>query len=163
MGEDRRPAGPRVALQQYRNITPPLRNHSATANEYLLRDIMGALAHRAALRAILAALAMLAGLGLRPHGALAEVKYPEKPIRIIVPFAPGGAADILGRMLAEGLTEAFGQTVVIENRPGAGSNVGASVVARSDPDGYTLLLASSAIIASPALYRSLSYDISRDL
>jgi tripartite-type tricarboxylate transporter receptor subunit TctC len=112
---------------------------------------------------LVAALALLAGLDLRPHGALAQGKYPEKPIRIIVPFAPGGAADILGRLLAHGLTDAFAQTVVIENRPGAGSNVGAAAVARSEPDGYTLLLASSAIIASPALYRSLSYDISRDL
>lgn len=94
---------------------------------------------------------------------LAQSKYPERTVRIIVPFQAGGATDILARLLALNLQEVFGQSVVVENRPGAGSNLGASVVAKSDPDGYTLLLASSAILASPALYRTLPYDLNRDL
>jgi tripartite-type tricarboxylate transporter receptor subunit TctC len=81
----------------------------------------------------------------------------------VVPFAAGGATDIIARVLGQGLTETFGQTAVIENRPGAGSNLGAGMVAKSEPDGYTLLIASSGIIASPALYKSLSYDIFKDL
>jgi tripartite-type tricarboxylate transporter receptor subunit TctC len=102
-------------------------------------------------------------LSLSPDAARAQAKYPDKPVRVIVPFAAGGATDIIARLLTQGLTETFGQSVVIENRPGAGSNLGANAVARSDADGYTLLIASSAIIASPALYRNLSYDIFKDL
>jgi tripartite-type tricarboxylate transporter receptor subunit TctC len=96
-------------------------------------------------------------------GAAAQAKYPERPVRIIVPFASGGATDVIARTVAQSLQEAFGQSFVVENRPGAGSNLGAAVVARSEPDGHTLLLASSAIIAAPALYRNLSYDIFKDL
>jgi tripartite-type tricarboxylate transporter receptor subunit TctC len=92
-----------------------------------------------------------------------QQKYPDKPVRIIVPFTAGGATDIIARVMAQGLTETLGQNVVIENRPGAGSNLGANVVARSEPDGHTLLIASSGIIASPALYKNLSYDIFKDL
>ena len=104
-----------------------------------------------------------AALSMMPPAAAAQQKYPEKPIRFIVPFTAGGATDIIARVMAQGLTETLGQTAVIENRPGAGSNLGANAVARSDPDGHTLLIASSGIIASPALYRNLSYDIFRDL
>jgi tripartite-type tricarboxylate transporter receptor subunit TctC len=95
--------------------------------------------------------------------ALAQSKYPDRTIRLIVPFAAGGATDVVARLLAQGLQERLGQTAVVENRPGAGSNLGASVVARSDPDGHTLLVASSGIIASPALYKNLPYDIFKDL
>jgi tripartite-type tricarboxylate transporter receptor subunit TctC len=108
-------------------------------------------------------LALAAALLMAPDGATAQSKYPDRPIRIIVPFAAGGATDIISRVLAQGLTEFFGQSVIPENRPGAGSNLGAGIVAKSDPDGHTVLIASSAIIASPALYRSLSYDIFTDL
>jgi tripartite-type tricarboxylate transporter receptor subunit TctC len=107
---------------------------------------------------------MLCALALGPGGAaVAQSKYPEKSIRLVVPFAAGGATDIIARVLGQGLTETFGQTAVIENRPGAGSNLGAGMVAKSEPDGYTLLIASSGIIASPALYKNLSYDIFKDL
>jgi tripartite-type tricarboxylate transporter receptor subunit TctC len=106
---------------------------------------------------------MLGALSFEPDAAFAQSKYPEKPIRLVVPFAAGGATDIIARVLGQGLTETFGQTAVIENRPGAGSNLGAGMVAKSEPDGYTLLIGSSGIIASPALYKSLSYDIFKDL
>lgn len=106
------------------------------------------------------ALALLA-LSFTP--AAAQSKYPDRPVRIIVPFAAGGATDIIARIISQSLTESLGQSVIVENRPGAGSNLGANVVAKSEPDGYTFLLASSGIIASPALYKSLPYDIFKDL
>jgi tripartite-type tricarboxylate transporter receptor subunit TctC len=102
-------------------------------------------------------------LALPPIAAWAQAKYPDRAIRIIVPFAAGGATDIIARALSQSLGEVLGQSVIIENRPGAGSNLGAAVVAKSDADGYTLLLASSGIIASPALYKNLNYDITKDL
>lgn len=100
---------------------------------------------------------------LIPSNAHAQDKYPQKPIRFVVPFAAGGATDITARLLAEPLSKALGQNVIVENRPGAGSNLGAAVVARAEPDGYTFLLASSGIIASPALYDNLTYDVTKDL
>src|SRR4051812_50142895 len=76
-----------------------------------------------------------------PLAAVAQPRYPEKPIRFIAPYAPGGSTDLLTRTLAQKLTEAMGQTVVPDNRPGAGGNVGADIAAKSPPDGYTILLA----------------------
>ena len=102
-------------------------------------------------------------LALTPQPVFAQSKYPDRPVRVIVPFAAGGATDIIGRLLAVPLGEVLGQSVIVENRPGAGSNLGAGVVAKSEPDGYTFLLASSGIIASPALYKSLAYDVTKDL
>ena len=83
--------------------------------------------------------------------------YPVKPIRLVVPFAPGGGADISGRTIAAKLGERFNQQVVVDNRPGAGGNIGTELVARANPDGYTLLLASSSYGANPSLYK-LAYD-----
>ncbi len=116
-------------------------------------------------RSVLRAAAMLAAGAflLAPHTAAAQGKYPEKPIRFIVPFAAGGATDITARLLSDPLAKALGQQVIVENRPGAGSNLGASVAARAEPDGYTFLLASSGVIASPALYDNLTYDVTKDL
>lgn len=89
--------------------------------------------------------------------------YPVKPIRLVVPFPPGGPADSVARPLAQKLNEALGQPVVIENRPGATGTIGASVVAKSAPDGYTLLLGTSNEISmSPGLYEKLPYDPGRD-
>ena len=89
--------------------------------------------------------------------------YPVKPIRLVVPYAAGGATDSYARLYARKYTEAWGQPVVVDNRPGAGSNLGASVVAKAAPDGYTLLLNTYAQAISPALYKKLAYDPVKEL
>src|SRR5258706_5413287 len=89
--------------------------------------------------------------------------YPVKPIKIVVPFAPGGATDLTARGVGQKRTESMGQPVVIENRAGASGMIGADVVAKSAPDGYTLLMASTAEIAiNPSLYPHMSYDPAKD-
>ncbi len=97
-------------------------------------------------------------------GAAHSQGYPNKPIRLIVPYAPGGATDIIGRAAAAELTKTMGQQVIIENRPGAGGNLGAEQVARSAPDGYTLLVSPSSLHGiTPFLYTKLPYDPNKDL
>jgi tripartite-type tricarboxylate transporter receptor subunit TctC len=88
----------------------------------------------------------------------------DRPVRIIVPFAPGGTSDILARLLAPELTKSFGQNVVVENRTGASGNIGADLVAKSAPDGHTLLLIDvSSLTTAPSLYSRLPFDLKRDL
>lgn len=89
--------------------------------------------------------------------------YPAKPIRLIVPFAPGGSADLLGRILGQQLSQLYGQPVVVENKPGAAGNLGAEAVAKSSPDGYTLMVGTIGIHAAYKIYSHLNYDPSRDL
>jgi tripartite-type tricarboxylate transporter receptor subunit TctC len=84
--------------------------------------------------------------------------YPVRPIRLVVPFSPGGAADVPGRILTQKMSEALGQQVVVDNRPGAGSTIGADLVAKAPPDGYTLLTISNTHFVSAALYKKLPYD-----
>jgi tripartite-type tricarboxylate transporter receptor subunit TctC len=89
--------------------------------------------------------------------------YPTKPVKLVVPFPPGGSLDITGRLLAQKLTEAWGQPVVVENKPGAGGNIGADLVAKSVPDGYTILLgALSTHAVNPSLYAKMPYDAAKD-
>ncbi len=88
--------------------------------------------------------------------------YPERFITFIVPFAPGGPTDVMARVLAGPLGEALGQTVVIENRGGAGGNIGIGAVARAKNDGYTMLLTSSAYVVNPGLYKNVPYDYKKD-
>lgn len=88
--------------------------------------------------------------------------YPSKPIRLVVPFTPGGGVDINARLLASKLTEYFGHQVIVESRPGAGTNIGNEYVARSTPDGYTLLINAGAIAINMALYKKLNYDAIKD-
>ena len=88
--------------------------------------------------------------------------YPSKPLRFILPFPPGGGTDILGRLVAERLAAALGQPVVIENRGGAGGNVGTEAAARSAPDGYTIVLVAPSLAISPTLYSKLNYDALKD-
>ncbi|MBI4205754.1 MAG: tripartite tricarboxylate transporter substrate binding protein [Betaproteobacteria bacterium] len=89
--------------------------------------------------------------------------YPSRPIRFILPFPPGGGTDILGRILAQKLSEELGQPVVPENRPGAGGNVGNEAAAKSAPDGYTIVICTSSIAVSKSLYKKLGYDPEKDL
>ena len=106
---------------------------------------------------------LLATLGL-VQPALAEAAYPAKVIRLVVPFPPGGSTDTLARLLAEQLKEELGQSVVVENKAGAGGNIGGDAVAKAAPDGYTLLLAAAgATVINPSLYPRMSYDPVRDL
>ncbi|MCJ0764201.1 Bug family tripartite tricarboxylate transporter substrate binding protein [Variovorax terrae] len=95
-------------------------------------------------------------------GAFAADDYPSRPIRMIVPYGPGGSTDLLGRMLAQRLGTVLGQQVVIENNGGAGSTIGTGVVARAQPDGYTLGLLDTAFAINPSLYAKLPYDSLRD-
>lgn len=88
--------------------------------------------------------------------------YPNRPIRMVVPFSPGGAADTPGRMLMHKLSEALGQQVIVDNRPGAGGTIGAETVARAKPDGYTLLMISNTHVISASLYKNLTYDSIND-
>ena len=88
--------------------------------------------------------------------------YPSKPLRLILPFPPGGGTDLLGRLLAERLAANLGQPVVTENRGGAGGNVGAEAAARSAPDGYTIVLVAPSLAISPTLYSKLNYDPVKD-
>jgi tripartite-type tricarboxylate transporter receptor subunit TctC len=104
-----------------------------------------------------AALAGAATLAL-PRGMRAATDYPTKPIKIIVPFGAAGSSDISARTLQNPLQQKLGQSLIIENRPGAGSNIGTAVVARSEADGYTLMITSSAFVVNPTLYAKPTYD-----
>ena len=92
----------------------------------------------------------------------AAAPYPVKPVRLIVPFPPGGGADAFGRIVAPPLSEALGRTVVVENRSGAGGNIGAEVAARSPPDGHTLLMGNVGHAFNVTLYSKLAYDVVKD-
>lgn len=106
------------------------------------------------LRAVLAALLCL------PAAVMAQSEWPQKPITLVVPYPPGGPTDIVARVVAKNLGEQLQQTIVVDNRAGAGGNIGAELVARSKPDGYTLLLATTAHAINKSLFKNLNYDVS---
>jgi len=113
--------------------------------------------------ALLAPAALMCGAMLFASSASAQAAYPAKPIRIIVPFSPGGATDTLARMMGQKLTEAWGQPVLVENKPGAGGNIGADLVAKAPGDGYTLLLAAAGFMAvNPSVYPNMTYAPAKD-
>ncbi len=116
------------------------------------------------MRALLSALAIL-NIALFPNAADAQARgYPEKPVRFICPFPPGGGVDIVTRILSAKLSEMWGQPVIVDNRAGAGGTVGAGAAAKASPDGYTLLMGGAGAIAiSPALYKEIPYDAIKDL
>ena len=99
-------------------------------------------------------------MGLALPGA--QAAYPDRPITLIVPFAPGGPSDIIARILSVAFAQSLGQQVIVDNRGGAAGNIGMGQAARATPDGYTLLLTSTAIAVNPALFRSLPYDPVKD-
>ncbi len=110
---------------------------------------------------------MLLGLAgcaaLSALGAAAQDKFPSKPLRIIVPFAAGGGNDAVARQVGEALSSILGQPVIVENRPGAGGNIGTDYVAKSPPDGYTMLHGSNGLVVNPYLYKKLPFDAQKDL
>jgi tripartite-type tricarboxylate transporter receptor subunit TctC len=102
-------------------------------------------------------------IGMVVSAAVHSQPYPTKPIRLIVPFTPGGGSDSIGRLIAQKLATAFGQQVVVDNRAGAGGRIGAEITVHAAPDGYTLFLGGSTVmITAPAMYRRLSYDPLKD-
>lgn len=105
---------------------------------------------------LLAAVVILAG------PATAQETYPAKPVRMIVPFAPGGPADIIARLVAQKLTEEFGKQFYVENHAGAGGNIGAGLAARAPADGYSLMVTSQVTVINPHLYKSVPYDPDKD-
>lgn len=113
------------------------------------------------LKAVLAA----AGVGLlAPSAAFAQADWPNKPVRIIVPFPAGGAADLVARQVAQHLSSTLGQQFVVENRAGAGGNIGTDAVAKAAPDGYTLGLSTSGPLANnKSLYKTMPFDAQKDL
>lgn len=109
------------------------------------------------------ALAAFAGAAIVGAAQAKAADYPTKAIRLVVPFAPGGPADVMGRVLAREMGERLGQPVVVDNRPGAGGNIGTDIVSKSPPDGYTLgMIAISSLTISPHLYSDLPYDARKD-
>ena len=121
---------------------------------------MGMTDRRGVLR--FAAAAVAATAGVLPESSFAAAWPKEKIIRAIVPFAAGSTIEIIGRIVLDPLSNALGQTIVVENRGGAGGTIGSAAVAKSDPDGYTLLVNASAHSAAPAVYPNLAYDPAKD-
>ena len=114
------------------------------------------------MRALPGAVLAASILAFAPAEEARAQKWPEKTVRIVTPFAPGGGTDIFSRLLAQRLTEVYSQQFVVENRPGAGSTLGTEFVAKSPPDGYTLLMTSASFTFNPGLYPKLRYDSLKD-
>ncbi len=107
-------------------------------------------------------LGALLGLGLAATATMAAAEYPERPIRVIIPFSPGGGTDITSRQFMVWLEPALNTNLVLDNRPGAGGTLGAEVASTLEPDGYNLLIASASFATAPAMYSKLNYDPERD-
>src|SRR5690606_22153171 len=105
--------------------------------------------------------AVLLGAVLGAAGSSAHSAFPEKPVTLVVPFAPGGGTDAISRSLAEGMSKDLGQPVIVENRPGAGTVIGTNYVARSQPDGYTLVMATFAHAVNPFIHPNLPFDTAK--
>jgi len=106
--------------------------------------------------------AAIAALAIGSGFEVSAQNYPTRPLRVVVPYAAGGSTDVLARMVGQKLTEALGQPVVIDNRPGAGTLIATEIVARAVPDGHTLLMATPPLAVAPALFQKVPFDISRD-
>ena len=95
-------------------------------------------------------------------GAAGAADYPDKPIRLIVPWPPGGGTDVFARLIGQKMSEDWGKTVVVDNRPGAAGNIGAEIAAKSPPDGYSIMLATITLATAPSMYKSLGFDPVKD-
>ena len=118
--------------------------------------------NRASALAVAGFLLLLGSVFAAPVAAQAPEKFPARPIRMVVPFSPGGSTDTLARLIAQKMSERWGQAVVIENRTGASGTIGAAIVAKATPDGHTLLVSSSAFAISAALHPNLPYNPLKD-
>ena len=112
-------------------------------------------------RVFAATVVTVAAWGVMP--ATAQERWPVKPVRLVVPFSPGGSTDVVARMIGQKLAVLWGQPVIVENRAGAGGNLGADMVAKSPADGYTLLMASGSITINPHIYKNMPFDTRKDL
>ncbi|MGA2567184.1 MAG: tripartite tricarboxylate transporter substrate-binding protein, partial [Pseudolabrys sp.] len=114
-------------------------------------------------RAAMLTAAALAGVCLTQAVPQAHAQaYPTRPVKVIVPFAAGGPTDVMARLIAQKLSESLKQQFFVENHPGAGGNIGMTMVARANPDGYTILVASSSLVVNPSLYANNPYDAFKD-
>jgi tripartite-type tricarboxylate transporter receptor subunit TctC len=129
-----------------------VRNHSPARLHRLLTRV----------RSCLAITCSTAAVAILANATYAAPPYPSKPIRVIVPFAPGGGTDLTARLVGQRLTERTGQPVIIDNRPGAGTMLGTELTLKSAPDGYTFMIASASHAINPSLYRKVNYDPIRD-
>ena len=114
-------------------------------------------------RTLLKGAGLAAGMMTGAHQLAFAQAYPTKPVRIVVPYPPGGPTDIVARLAGNKLEERFKQPFVIDNKPGAGGNLGAEAVARAAPDGYSLVVGTTAHAINPSLFKQMSYDLLRDL
>lgn len=129
-----------------------------------MKNAPASVSRRRAIRFFAAAfIAPVGAFGLCAGRALAQPAYPQRPVKLIVPFAPGGPSDVIGRIVATLLQKSFGQGFVVENRAGAGGNIGTTAVSKAAPDGYTLLVSGTTqFTVNPWLYKSIVYDFERD-
>ena len=119
--------------------------------------------HQAGRLSALGAACAVAILGWSASSAQAQSDFPTRPVRMINPYTPGGSVDLVGRKLAAGLTQIWGQQVLVDNRPGAGTQIGSEAVVRAEPDGYTVLVTSAAISILQSMYKNMRFDPIRDL
>lgn len=120
-------------------------------------------ARRSATHTIAGAVAVALGsLLLSPASAQAQANYPSRPLKLIVPFAPGGGVDLIARVVGQKLGERLGQSIVVENKPGASAMLGTDMVAKAAPDGYTLLMTSTSLAANQSLFKKVPYDSRKD-
>ena len=136
-----------------------IHKHSVSRNPHWIR---GGLFVTKIRSRVLSCAALLLGAGVLANFSTAA-EYPSRPIRYVVPYAPGGINDIVARIVGQKLNEAWGQPVIVDNRPGAGGNLGTELVARATPDGYTILSISAAQPIAQTLYTKLGYNLERDL
>ena len=130
--------------------------------EKLARQVSSCVASKPTRRSAMVAL-LAALLGTSPLAAFAEAAFPNRTIKLVVPYAAGGGTDAFARLLAQALGKQVGQTVIVDNRPGAGGLLAGGVVAQSAPDGYTLLIDQSSIATQPILYPGAAFDVRRDV
>ena len=107
--------------------------------------------------------ALTAGIALIASGQAVAQNFPQKPVRTVIGYTPGGTTDVVARIIGQKLTELWGQSVIVDSRPGAAGNIGAENIAKSPADGYSMLLGQNALAVSPAMYTKMAYDVQRDL